>query len=673
MFLTKLLRSQKTFFFLLLFFVCVFFLLYFQPLKNDFPLPALRTKEFFNTTFSDYFFYSRQLNRNIFPIWNPYKGGGSTFLGELQQNLFNPINLLFLKAVPFPQNLKFLYLVAILTAVFGSFFYLQSLGNKPAPAFLGATLFAFSGHLISQISDFPHLQAISFLPWLFWGCHRLITKPNLRNAAIVALTLALQALSGPIGFTFSSWLLVFLYTFILLFYIEPKLHAPKGNTKKIKQSVAYSLVAITLGLGVSAIKLLPLRELTLSGKNGLILFYSLSYPFRDFLSLVEPTTRANSPIFIGLTPFLSIVIILALFRKRLKRTFPLFLYNILAGLLCLSLIMPKHSPSNILYLFPPFSLVATPLVFASFFTWFLMIIFTFLLNFLFRLKKFSLLAVLGVLTMVELTFFNLHHLPSQTAQPLITSLEKDFPFIKKIGEEGKKIWFINPRPTNDIFPLEANNNLLWEVKSLNANFAGSQRHRLLLSLIYQGIEFDREKGQLSFSPASQKLLALQSVNYLVTPVGITDLEPLVQQSGLNFYPVPAPVPERRLVDNFIIVETQKGLADSLRSEEFDGSSSAVLEKRLSTTQAVIISQEYLPGWQAEFNHQMKIDIQPANLNQQALPLNNQIASEPLLSFSPYSLKVGITLSLVSLILCLMMMLGNYKAEKSPSSNLFFRK
>ena len=663
-------HSQKVFLISLLLIVAVFFSFSLQAWQADFPLPVFQTKKFFNTTFSDYYFYSQELQRNTFPLWNQYKGGGSTFLGEPQQNLFNPVNLLFLRILPFPQSLKFLYLLTALAAASGTFLYLRLLNIKPFFSLLGSVVFVFSGHFISQISDFPQFQGVSFLPWIFWQIHRLRQKPNFQGAILAGLILALQALSGPIGFVFLTWLLAFFY--IVQPYFISTRRRSKTNMKTINLSIIYLFLAIILALGLSAVKLIPLRELALSGRKALTFFYSSSYPLKDLGSLINPLARVNFSVFIGVTPFLSIIIAFTFLRKQLKKILPFILFSLSVCLACLLLTIPQKSPLYIFYLFPIFNLTETPVVFMTFLTWFLVIIFALLLNLLFQKKRY-LAVMLGIITLVELFIFNTHNYPSKSTRRLIGSLEENSPLIQKIRETDRKVWIVLSEPVDEIFALEPDNNLLWGIRLFNAEFEGNKRHQLFLALVHQGLEFNREKRELSLSPASQRLLALYSVKYLVTPMKVTNLSLIVQQSSFNFYEIPSSLPEKRVVDNIIIAETQKQLADFLQSREFDGSKSTVLEKQIQSKGVLTISQNYLPGWRAKFNNQTWIDVAPANLNQQAVSLENRNVDEPLLSFLPHSLKIGAIISSISLGFCFLIILGGYKVEKSFSSRLFFSK
>jgi len=554
--------------------------------------------------------------------------------------------------VPFPQNLKILYLICFTLAALGVFFYLRLLNVTSWVALWGAFFFIFSGHFISQISDFASLQAISFLPWVFWQTHKLILRPKMKKIILLGLILALQLLSGPIGTALLTWLLAFSYTLVLsLFDFGAFTSRAKNEFLQIGLLVSHFLLSLFISLVLSAIKLLPLKELGAFEEHTLTFFFAWSYPLKALVSFLNPFAKVKFSLFIGTFPFLSLIIVFVFFQKQLRKIFLLLLFNILACLGCFLLAIPRHSPFYIFYLFPPFNLTETPLVFISLSIWFLTVALVFLLNPFFSSKKSGLAFILVVFSLLELALFNARNLPRQTTNQLISSLKKDFPFVQEIKRE-EKIFFLDPKPSANILPLEANNNILWQIKSFNSNFGGTKRFQRLLYLIYHEIEFDIEKNKLFVSSRGQKLLALQSVKYLVTSVEVTNLKLMSKQSGFNFYEIPSPVPEKRTVNHLIFAETQKELIDLLLSKELDASNSAILEEQPPSNQAVMISQSFLPGWKARFNHQIVIDVLPANLNQQAIPLIGEISGEPSLFFFPQSLKTGAIISLTTLGFCL---------------------
>ncbi|GAA3389651.1 YfhO family protein [Cryptosporangium minutisporangium] len=128
------------------------------------------------------------------PSWNPYVLGGGTLGGTPNAGMASPV------AVPFwflPAWLApaYVLLLQIIVAVGGCYLFLRRLRlGKPA-ALLGGLAFATSAFMIVWL-NWPQTRVAAFVPALFWALECVIQNRRIRDAALVALTVAAMLLGG---------------------------------------------------------------------------------------------------------------------------------------------------------------------------------------------------------------------------------------------------------------------------------------------------------------------------------------------------------------------------------------------------------------------------------------------------------------------------------------------
>ena len=163
-------------------------------------------------------------------------------------------------------------------AALGAFLFFARRFSAPASA-LGAIAFALSGPILSSL-DFPNLSwSVAGLPWVLWAVDRVVSDPQPRAMAMVALTVAQQALAGEPVTLGASLALASLYGLIAA---PPTVVAP---TSAIARRTVALGVGLALGLMLAGIQLIPMqRAAALSERSTVILSDSWSvHP----LALVE--------------------------------------------------------------------------------------------------------------------------------------------------------------------------------------------------------------------------------------------------------------------------------------------------------------------------------------------------------------------------------------------------
>jgi len=630
--LSQLNNNKKIFFFFSLFLIFIFISAYFRLWKNDLPIPAFQSKVFFNSSIPEYSFYFQELKKNNIPIWNPFNGGGFPIIGEDHHGIFNLPNILLLKIFPFFLSLKIIYLFYSLLGATGTYLYLRKLKLKPIIASFGVLFWLLSGPYISSASNIFYFQAENFLPWLFILSSNLSSFQNLFLFTFVA---ALQFLSGTLDFSILTLFIIFFYQLLFLLFIK------KEKKKEILSWLKNFLLSIILTLGLVAIKLFPLRHSLFTFKKPLLFFFSKSYSFPLIPSLFSPFSSPDFSLFVGITSL--IIIISMVFLKKKSSLSNFIFFNIILALFLLLMIFPNKSPLYVLYLFPPFILLKEPLAVAPFFSWFIMNANSYILNALYSKKKF-LVFTFCFLTLVELSLFFFGHLPREILTEKINSLSREFPFLEKIKTNQEKVFFLEVHKNNkNILPLQPNNNLFWNIVSLNNNFSQSQRFKIFNNFLMSEIEYYPKEKNLKISEKAVKLLSLYGIRYLISDTPISNMDLFLKQKNLYFYQISPSIKNKTTVFKAISLSTQNEIFKNLTSPKFNPLNTAITERKIENKKITVFPQTYFPGWKAKLKNGKVIEAFPVNLTQTGFEAKSEEIDN--IFFSPNDLKIGGLISL----------------------------
>ncbi len=200
-----------------------------------------------------------EIREGRFPFWNPYVFCGAPFAANIQTALFYPENLLHLF---FPTESVFSFSLVIhqLIAGLAMYGFLYQITNNRAGAAFGATVFAWSGFLITHGHDghLIHLRAYAWVPLILWAHGAGTTAWGIRRAAGLAVCLAMMFYAGHTQIP--------LYIFYLLMARSAWRGAwafrSTSDWKQLVSDPAWTLAALMLSLLLSALVLAPLAQLS---------------------------------------------------------------------------------------------------------------------------------------------------------------------------------------------------------------------------------------------------------------------------------------------------------------------------------------------------------------------------------------------------------------------------
>ncbi|MDP6547878.1 MAG: 6-pyruvoyl-tetrahydropterin synthase-related protein [Candidatus Woesearchaeota archaeon] len=251
------------------------------------------------------------------PLWTPYFYSGQPFIGVPEHYLFD-LNFLYIFLF------KNIFLAMNLAVI--SYFFLAGLGmyllvyeimRKQNAAFIAALIFMFNG-LMQKFVIGGHLnilESYALIPFVFLFTYKSLYKKKwLNNSIIAAFFFSLMVYAGGIIF--------FLYTGLIIGVYMIWSLIGRNFKKRAVKVMLVSIVIITVLIGLSALKLLPILEFTKMSNRGAGVSYQeyLGYPIdlSDLWNhLINLSFSGGFSGAIGITSFILLLLGLLSFRKKI--------------------------------------------------------------------------------------------------------------------------------------------------------------------------------------------------------------------------------------------------------------------------------------------------------------------------------------------------------------------
>jgi len=224
----------------------------------------------------------RMIAQGVLPLWDPYIFAGTPLLASIQPGALYPPNWVF---AFFPPGVA-MNVVVITTyhlALIGAYLYARRIGVGYLGALVAGVIFAFSGYLVANAGQTNQLAASAWLPWVLLAIDHLAERGAWRWVALGALFIALQIFAGHPQTSFYTALLGGAYAAFLLITRE-------GRAQRWR-FVAAAAMMVLCGLLLSAVQLLPERELQQQGERAQLsheVFTTYSLPPRQALAIIFP-------------------------------------------------------------------------------------------------------------------------------------------------------------------------------------------------------------------------------------------------------------------------------------------------------------------------------------------------------------------------------------------------
>lgn len=535
----QIIKNHWPLFLILLIVICFFWRL-FSPL-SIFITPDYGRSDSWHFSISNKFYLSQELKNNRLPIWNPKIGTGFPTLAEGQTGIFFLPNLIIFKFLPFVYAYNFSLVFAFITTAYGTYFFSKSIKFSKETSFYNAIVFSLSAFFVFHVQHNNLLQTASIIPWLFYASNEFLEKKKLKYMVIFSFLLAQAIFAGFPQIVFYSLV-------ILIFYLVAKTYLGK----KGKSTVIIFAIFILLGMGLSAIQLIPSYELlNLTGNSASRLNLD-DFPYKpiNILQILDPFVLGSpkndsyprwqpgkwgifweNSTYIGILPLsFALGVITSTFLKRNKNFKTIFIFTSI-GIISLALSLGKFAPLYPIFSVPGFSTFRVPSRFLLFFELMLILISAFFIE---KISKKKILFVLITVFSISNLFYYFYNYnpvgkakdwlsPPQTAIFLknanasrIYSLGNQDAWDKNLYQKG---W-----QNNDYFyfarnALDQNSNLIFSVDNVLAyESIMTQRDSFSRTLMEKGIK--TEKGETGISQLSAEILSSANVSHIITPFAI---------------------------------------------------------------------------------------------------------------------------------------------------------
>lgn len=172
--------------------------------------PLFSVGQFFFGDISQNHYPARMLIKDLqqdetFPLWNQYISSGQPLYANPNNLLFHPISLFFL-VLPFDMAFKYSIILQYLLCAAGMYLFCREIGSSVLASFLSASLFAFSGFMLSLGHLYNLLCAAAWIP-LFMFLLLRVMRGTLLFLPAAALTLAIIVITAEPFFILSVGLL----------------------------------------------------------------------------------------------------------------------------------------------------------------------------------------------------------------------------------------------------------------------------------------------------------------------------------------------------------------------------------------------------------------------------------------------------------------------------------
>ena len=215
---------------------------------------------------------ARALAQGRLPLWSPGLQAGFPLFAEGEVAALYPLNLIAYRLLPAALANSYLTLFNLAWASIGMYLLVRSSGLRVSSALLAGFVFGFNGFVTAQNSHLPHVTVAAWLPWLilfqqkYWQ-----VKSEGKNPVawflLASFAIAFELLAGFPQIAFFN-LIAYILSGLLgpvLWSSSRDIPAPKWIITlrfELPRAMLVTIGSIVLGIGISAIQLLPTYELT---------------------------------------------------------------------------------------------------------------------------------------------------------------------------------------------------------------------------------------------------------------------------------------------------------------------------------------------------------------------------------------------------------------------------
>lgn len=196
--------------------------------------------------------FGRRLREGHFPLWASEPTGGVPLGTVPYWSVLSPLNLPYL-VLPLWYAPAITTLLEVMVAILFTYLFARRIGLSRVPSIVGGLVYAFSGFQVVW-SFWPQSHIGALIPALFWAAERALQEDRLRSALLVAVVVATMMLEG-----FPALLLLALIAAGAYVLVRVLTAERWGGLRRVRSLASFG-GAVVLGLGISALQLLPFLD-----------------------------------------------------------------------------------------------------------------------------------------------------------------------------------------------------------------------------------------------------------------------------------------------------------------------------------------------------------------------------------------------------------------------------
>ncbi|MBI2655693.1 hypothetical protein HYX06_04710 [Candidatus Woesearchaeota archaeon] len=225
---------------------------------------------------NDVTFYShnvkKALSEGTLPLWTPYYYSGRPLFAQPEYYFidFNLLVILLTGNIYLAMN--FSVIIHLFLAGLGMCLLVNYLSQDKKAAFISALVFMFNGflHVFILRGNIMIMEGYSLIPFMLLFTIKALRQKNfVLNSIIAGLFVALTIFVG--GVIFLPYIALMIAAYSIIYLID------KNFTSKLIKLAIVGIIILAVGVGVSAIKLLPGIEFIKLSNRG------LGVPYQEYL------------------------------------------------------------------------------------------------------------------------------------------------------------------------------------------------------------------------------------------------------------------------------------------------------------------------------------------------------------------------------------------------------
>lgn len=229
-----------------------------------------------------------QMRAGAIPLWNPFVLCGQPLVGNPQSWVFYPTSAV-LPFMPVWLYLTLNTLLHLCLAGGGTYLFLRRLTHDRIAALLGGITYMGSGFLMARLQFPTMIMAAAWLPWMLALVDRMVDRPGVGYAALLALVVALEILAAHTQLTYLSFVCAILYALARLWQI-------RGHRARAETAFVAMAGALLLGMAAAMVYLLPaLQIFSLSTREKLTWMQANRFVLlpEQLINFIWPTFYGN--------------------------------------------------------------------------------------------------------------------------------------------------------------------------------------------------------------------------------------------------------------------------------------------------------------------------------------------------------------------------------------------